>query len=31
VSQSTQISGDKLPQSHAERSPFPLIYCHLVN
>lgn len=31
VSQSTQISGDNLPQSHAERSPLPLIYCHLVN
>lgn len=29
VSQSTQISGDNLPQSHAERSPVPLIYCHL--
>ncbi|SDD80772.1 hypothetical protein SAMN05444678_12327 [Sphingomonas sp. YR710] len=31
VSQSTQISGDDLAQSHAERSPFPLIYYHLVN
>lgn len=31
VSQSTQISGDNLAQSHAEKSPFPLIYYHLVN
>lgn len=31
MSQPTQVPGDDLPQSHAVRSPFPLIYCHPVN
>ena len=31
VSYLSQISGDDLPQTHAERSPASLLYYHLVN